>query len=64
MNRTINVILIILGGIVALYAQAQEKQNSVILILGIVILMIGVYRTSRHIPSKTYEEDQQENTKD
>lgn len=53
LSRLINVALIIVGGIIAIYAQAGEKQNQYILILGIVILMIGVYRTSRRIPSKS-----------
>jgi hypothetical protein len=50
--RRINTICIILGGIVAIYAQAEAQQNTYLLIGGIVLLMFGVYRTSRNIPSK------------
>ena len=52
MSRIISYILIITGAFVAIYAQAGEDQNVAILISGIVILMIGLYRTSRNIQSK------------
>ncbi|WP_282136069.1 hypothetical protein [Seonamhaeicola maritimus] len=52
-----NYILIILGAVVALYANSEEEQNQYILIGGIVLLMIGVYRVSRTIPSKKEIED-------
>lgn len=51
-SRLINFISIALGGLVALYAQAQEKQNMYLLMGGLVLLMFGIYRTSRNIPSK------------
>lgn len=51
-SRLINLIFIIGGGIIAIYAQAGEKQNTYLLIAGIVCLMLGIYRTSRNIPSK------------
>ena len=51
-SRIINFISILLGGLVALYAQAQEQQNTYLLMGGIVLLMFGIYRTSRNIPSK------------
>jgi len=47
-----NYILIILGAIIALYSKAVTEQNQYVLIGGIVVLMIGIYRISRHIPSK------------
>ena len=52
LSRLLNIICIILGGIVAIYAQAEEQQNTYLLIGGIVLLIFGVYRTSRNIPSK------------
>jgi len=58
-SRTINYICIVAGGLVALYAQAQEKQNMYILMGGIVALMFGIYRTSRNIPSK-YDKQEEE----
>ena len=51
-SRLISFLLIVVGGVVALYAQAGEKQNVYVLIGGIFILMMGVYRVSRNIPSK------------
>ncbi len=55
-SRLINVLLIILGVIVAVYAKAGAEQNVYILIAGIVLLMLGVYRISRNIPSKNDQE--------
>ena len=61
-SRTITLICIAVGGAVALYAQAQEQQNQYILMAGIVLLMIGVYRLSRNIPSKYDEQGEDENS--
>lgn len=58
-SRLINLICVVVGGSVAIYAQAGEKQNSYLLIGGIVLLMLGIYRTSRNIPSK-YENKEEE----
>ena len=55
-NRIVNVILILTGGLIALYAQAEENQNVYILIGGIVMLMTGLYRLSRGISAKHNEE--------
>ncbi len=52
-SRTINFILILVGGIIALYANSEEDQNMYILLAGIMVLMVGLYRLSRGIPSKT-----------
>ena len=54
--RAINLLLIIVGGFIAIYAKAGVDQNQYLLIGGILILMIGVYRISRNIPSKNDEE--------
>ncbi|NMH86077.1 hypothetical protein [Flavivirga algicola] len=54
-------ILIILGAIVAVYAKYDTKQNEYILMGGIVILMIGIYRISRNIPSKHDREEDIDN---
>jgi hypothetical protein len=58
-SRLINFVCIVVGGAIAIYAQAEEKQNSYILIGGIVLLMFGIYRTSRNIPSK-YDKQEKE----
>ena len=44
--------MILVGGAVALYAESGEEQNTYILIGGIFLLMIGLYRLSRGIPSR------------
>lgn len=53
--KYLNYILILIGAIVAMYAKAGKAQNQLILIVGIVILMIGIYRISKTIPSKKNE---------
>lgn len=58
-SRIINFICIVAGGIIAIYAQAEEKQNTYLLMGGIVLLMFGIYRTSRNIPSK-YDKQEEE----
>ena len=52
-----NYLLIIIGAIIAMYAKGGEQQNQYILIVGIVILMIGIYRIAKTIPSKINSED-------
>ncbi|WP_027137529.1 hypothetical protein [Gaetbulibacter saemankumensis] len=58
--KYLNYILILIGAIVAVYAKAEADQNQFILILGIVLLMIGVYRISKKVPSRTKEEENQD----
>lgn len=58
LNRAITLICLILGAIVAIYAKANEQQNNLVLIAGIVLLMIGVYRISKNISSKQVIEDE------
>ncbi|MFI1743152.1 hypothetical protein [Thalassobellus sediminis] len=55
--KYLNYLLIIIGGFVAMYAKTGLEQNQYILIGGIVLLMIGVYRISKTIPSKNTDED-------
>lgn len=55
-SRLINFLFIVVGGFVAVYAKAQEEQNQYILIAGIMLLMIGVYRISKRIPSRSNQE--------
>ncbi len=56
-SRTLNLALILIGGIVAVYAESSEKQNTYILLGGIMLLMIGLYRLSKGISSKNQSED-------
>lgn len=55
--KYLNYILILIGAIVAIYSKVGEAQNQYILIGGIVMLMVGVYRISRTIPSKNDTEE-------
>jgi len=57
MSRIISYILILIGAFVAIYAQAGEDQNQYILLGGIVVLMLGIYRISRNIPNKNNQEE-------
>ena len=50
--KYLNYIFIVLGAVVAIYAKTGTEQNQYVLIGGIVILMIGIYRISKTIPSK------------
>ncbi|HMC01583.1 MAG TPA: hypothetical protein VKN14_11165 [Flavobacteriaceae bacterium] len=61
MNNWINYLFIIIGGIVAFYAQHDEQQNQYILIGGIVLLMIGIYRLAKTIPSKSEKDEDSHN---
>jgi len=58
-SRIINIICIVAGGAVAIFAQAQEKQNTYLLMGGIMLLMFGIYRTARNIPSKYDKQDEE-----
>lgn len=60
MMKYLNYILIILGAIIALYSKIVTEQNLFILIGGITMLMIGVYRISKTIPSKFKDEENNE----
>ncbi|MGY0392266.1 hypothetical protein ACW5R3_06910 [Bizionia sp. KMM 8389] len=62
-QQRISYILILVGSILAIYAQAEEEQPVAILILGIVILMYGVYRLSSKIPSK-FDKDEDSKEKE
>lgn len=61
LSRIISILLIIIGGIIALYAQSGTGQNQYVLVGGIFVLMMGVYRISRNIPSKFDKENPKNN---
>lgn len=60
-SRRFNFILILVGGIIALYANAEEQQEMYILLIGIMILMFGLYRLSRGISSKNENNQEHSN---
>ncbi|MCF6295732.1 MAG: hypothetical protein L3J25_08585 [Flavobacteriaceae bacterium] len=61
-SRTFNFILILVGGLIALYADAEKQQEVYILLIGIMILMFGLYRLSRGISNKTEDDNESSNT--
>ena len=60
-SRALNILCVLLGGVIAIYAQAGAKQNEYVLIIGIVLLMFGIYRISRNVPSK-FENQEEESS--
>jgi len=58
--KYLNYVLILIGAIIAIYAKTGTEQNEYVLIGGIAVLMIGIYRISKTIKSK-FDEDE-ENT--
>ncbi|WP_298238210.1 hypothetical protein [uncultured Algibacter sp.] len=59
--KYLNYILILLGAIIAMYSKVGADQNQYVLIIGIIVLMIGVYRISRTIPSKNDKDEDANN---
>ena len=59
--KYLNYLLIIIGAIIAIYAKTGVEQNVYILIGGISVLMIGIYRISKSIPSKNDEDNENAN---
>jgi LPXTG-motif cell wall-anchored protein len=59
--KYLNYLLIIVGAVVAIYAKTGTEQNQYILIGGITMLMAGIYRISKTIPSRTDDEDSLDN---
>ncbi len=62
--KYINYVLIIIGACIALYAEAKAEPNQYLLIGGIVVLMMGIYRIARTIPSKSATDDDDLNQKE
>ena len=63
-SRVLNIFLILIGSFVAIYAQAEEDQNTYVLVGGIFVLMTGLYRLSRSIPSREEQEEHSSNEDD
>lgn len=55
--KYVNYILIVIGAFIAMYAKVGSNQNQAILVVGIVMLMAGIYRVSKTIPSKNNNEE-------
>lgn len=61
-SRIVNFVLIIAGAAIAFYSKTQEDKDNYILIGGIVLLMMGLYRLSRNISSRTETNDVESNS--
>lgn len=55
-RTTLYYICILLGAVVAIYANANEEQNILLLVGGIAILMFGIFNLQSGIPSKKEKE--------
>lgn len=56
-KNTISYLLILIGGSIAIYANANESQNLFLLLLGIAALMFGLYRLNATLSSKPPKDD-------
>lgn len=56
-TKYLDVFYIVVGAFIAIYAKAEEQQNTIILIIGIVLLMYGLYRIASRLPSKNKEQN-------
>ncbi len=61
MSRSISFILIIFGTVISFYTNTKGKEYTIFLILGICMLVIGLYRLSKGIPDKTTKHDEYKN---
>ena len=55
--KYLNHILIVVGAFTAMYAKVGAHKNQLVLMVGIVLLMIGVYRISKTIPSRNTDDN-------
>lgn len=60
MKSKLNYVLILIGGAIALYANADDDQDQYLLIGGIFVLMIGLYRLARRIPEKPNSQSEED----
>jgi glucose uptake protein GlcU len=63
-KRNLSYVMILGGGILALYEQTKNEDNQYVIILGIVMLMVGVYLTSKRIPKNNDASDDHEQGRD
>ncbi|MFD2552297.1 hypothetical protein ACFSQP_10755 [Bizionia sediminis] len=63
-HNYISYFLILLGGGLAIYGQSGAEKNVLVLVLGIIVLMFGIFRISSHIPSKYEKELEREKTQE
>ncbi|MEJ6791857.1 MAG: hypothetical protein QNK89_03735 [Lacinutrix sp.] len=56
-KNTISYLLILIGGSIAIYANANEEQNILLLTIGIITLMAGLYIINKSLASKPPKND-------
>ena len=59
--KYLNYILIVLGAVIAMYSKTGDPNGQYFLIIGMIILMIAIYRLSKKIPSKNDVTDDLDN---
>lgn len=60
-GQLINTILIVIGGAIMIYTISMEDRNRYLQVLGLVIIMFGLYRaTNFWVETKDDEEDNNE----
>lgn len=56
-SRILNFMLIIAGASIILFTNADDSKSTYLSIFGLLLLIIGIYRTSRLIPNKNDDND-------
>ncbi|APY00183.1 hypothetical protein [Lacinutrix venerupis] len=56
-KNLISYLLIVIGGSIAIYANANKKQSVFLLIIGIIALMYGLFRLNSSLTSKPPKDD-------
>lgn len=65
-SQLINSLLIIIGGALLIFEISGSKENVYFLILGLVMLMFGLYRATNHwaVTKDDYKNEAEENSED
>lgn len=65
-SQVINTVLIVAGGILLIFELSEEPKNVYLLIAGIIILMLGLYRATNHwtITKDDHKKELEENEED
>ena len=61
--KYLNYFLILIGAATAFYSDSFNDTNSssTVLIIGMAIMMVGIYRISRQLPSKSERDNSEDN---